>query len=235
MISNSLTYQAGGRVFAGDFVCPGAPGPHPGVLVLHGGAGLADHEHERCAWLAEAGFAAFAPDLFGEPFQSREHAMALIGALASDADLLRGRLVAALCALKDDPRVDPARTAAVGFCFGGMAALELARSGADVAAVVSLHGGLATTRPAEAGKVRAKVLVCTGADDPFVIRDQRSALEDELAAAGADWRMLLFGGVRHGFTHRDAAPSPGMAYDADADAQSWRATLETLEAAFKNG
>jgi dienelactone hydrolase len=232
MISKTLTYDAGGRTFAGDFVCPDAPGPRPGVLVLHGGGGLSDHERERCAWLAAAGYAAFAPDLFGEPFQSREHAMALIGALAGDADRLRGRLAAALDALRRDPAVDPAHTAAIGFCFGGMAALELARSGADLAVAISLHGGLTTTRPAEAGRVRARVLICAGAADPFVSREHRSALEDELTAAGADWRMLVFGGVKHGFTHRDAAPAPGIAYDAAADRTSWSATLEMLAAAF---
>jgi dienelactone hydrolase len=226
MPSEILGYSHDERTFAGHLVRPETP--RGAVLVLHGGAGLSDHERRWCDRLAAEGFAALAPDLFGEPFRDRQHAMTIIGALAGDPDRLRGRLAAALGALRQAARGVPA--SALGFCFGGMAALELARSGADLTAAVSLHGGLTTRRPAETGAVKAKVLVCTGAADPFATREHRAALEDELTSAGASWSMLLFGGVLHGFTHEVGPWPPGNAYDATAHAASWRAALAALAA-----
>lgn len=227
MSSNPLSYRHAGQMFGGHWRAP-SRAARGGVLVLHGGAGLSAHERRWCARLAASGYAAFAPDLFGEAFRDRDHAMALIGGLAGDPDRLRERLAAALAALAGQPGLEGRQTAAIGFCFGGMAALELARSGAQIAAAVSLHGGLTTRRAAEPGGVRAEVLVCAGAADPFVTPEQRLALEAELTQSGAPWTMLVFGGVPHGFTHRDGPAAPGNAYDARAERESWRATLDLL-------
>ncbi|HEY1549476.1 MAG TPA: dienelactone hydrolase family protein [Kofleriaceae bacterium] len=191
-----------------------------GLVVCHGGTGLGDHERALCERFAELGFAAFAPDLFGEKFRDRAHAMAIIGALVAEPTELRARMMAAHRALRQ--RVgDAVPVAAVGHCFGGLAVLELARSGADVRAVASVHGGLATQ--ARATQIHARVLICTGAADPHANGDARAAICDELEAAGADWQMLVLGGARHGFTQ------PGDSYDPAADRRWWRALLGLLD------
>jgi len=211
--------------FTGALVHAAPAIPAPAVLVLHGGAGITEHERSRASALAERGYVAFVPDLFGEPFRDRAHGIAVITGLVGDPPRLRGRLTAALEWLRTQPAVDPARVAAIGFCFGGLAALELARSGADLACVVSFHGGLSTKAPAEPGRVRARVLVCTGAADAFAPREHREAFETEMTHAGAAWQLNLYGGAQHGFTEQTTA-RPGCAYDRHADEDSWRAFLD---------
>jgi dienelactone hydrolase len=203
-----------------------APTRRPGILVLHGGGGVGAHEHGRLEQLAGLGYVAFAPDLFGETFTDRAHGMAVIGRLVSEPATLRSRLEAAWRRLVSEPGVDAARTAAMGHCFGGLAALELARSGADVRAVVSLHGGLAVREEACAGDLRARVLACAGAEDPFCPREQRAAFEDEMTRAGADWQLHVYARAKHGFTVRgiDPVKHPGCAYDEASDRRSWQAT-----------
>lgn len=142
MKETHIEFDMDGRSHAG-YVCE--PAPHegrlwPGVLVFHGGGGLGAHERERAHRLANLGYLAFAPDLFGEPIQSREQGMALINSLRSDTKLLRSRVYAALAQLCANPGVDSKRLAAIGFCLGGMCALELARSGAPLRAAISFHG-----------------------------------------------------------------------------------------------
>lgn len=196
-----------------------------GILVLHGGTGITDHERSRARTLAELGYAAFVPNIFGEPFRDRAHGMSVITHLVENPPVLRARLAAALQCLRDHARV--VTVAAVGFCFGGLAALELARSGAELSCAASFHGGLSTRAPAEPSAVRARVLVCTGAADPFVSREQRDAFEAEMTAAGAQWQLTVYGGVQHGFTeHTQRA---GCAYDRHADQDSWRAFLASIE------
>jgi dienelactone hydrolase len=237
MTTTSIEYaDRTGKVFSGVLVSPPAvSGLRPGVLVLHGGAGPGDHERERASMLAELGYMAFAPDLFGEKLEDRTRGMALIQALLADPALLRVRVNAALGRLREEAHVDAARTAAIGFCFGGLAALELARSGADVGAVVSFHGGLHTASPAGPGATRARILVCTGSDDPFVTREHRASFENEMARAGADWEMSVYGGALHGFTERAMVPGqrPGCAYQREADRRSWRAACDWLAEAFE--
>src|SRR5579883_974178 len=181
MRESKVEFVSAGRAFAGLFFEPESSSAtaHPGVLVLHGGAGVGAHERDRARMLAELGYVAFVPDLFGETFTSREHGMAVITALVRDHEALRARLGDALACMRARPSVDAARVAAIGFCFGGLAALELARSGADVRAVVSFHGGLTAHAPAEPGAVKAALLVCTGASDPFVPPEHRAGFESE--------------------------------------------------------
>jgi dienelactone hydrolase len=230
--SCTIDYAAGGRRFAGWLVHDAARGgKRPGILVCHEGSGLGDHTKERAAMLAELGYVALAPDLFGETFRSREHGIAIISGLLKDPTALRERTNAALDLLRSHDRVDPARTAVIGFCFGGLAALELARSGRDLGCVVSFHGGLQTALPAQPAGVRCKVLACVGAEDPFIPPEQRAAFEDEMRHAGADWQVIVYGEARHGFTNRRIDPdkSPGSAYHAPTDQRSWLAMRNLLD------
>jgi dienelactone hydrolase len=191
--------------------CP--PGATAGVLLLHGGSGRGDHERTRGERLGSLGYAVYAPDLFDGP-PSRD----VIVGLVADPIELRRRVVTAWRVLADRVPL----TFAVGHCFGGLAALELARVDTDVRAVVSLHGMLATRAPVPA--IRPRVLACTGAADSFCPPEQRAAFEAEMTAVGADWQHLIFGGAMHGFSVPDIARD-GCAYHADADRRSWDAML----------
>jgi dienelactone hydrolase len=233
MPEQSVHYVCEERPFPGLLTVaePRSDAARPGVLVLHGGAGIGPHERARAVRLAELGYAVFVPDLFGEVFSSREQGIATITALVGDPPRLRSRLGAALAFLGASPGVDPARLAALGFCFGGHAALELARSGASIRAAASIHGGLKSPAPAAPGEIGASILVCAGAADPFVPREQRQAFEDEMTAARADWQLHLYAGAMHGFSERPPAgarPRPGVAYDEAADRRSWGALLQLL-------
>ena len=158
----------------------------------------------------------------------REEAGKLAGALRKNPDRLRARAQAALKVLAADPRVDPKRLAAIGFCFGGTTVLELAYSGADLAGVVSFHGGLPRPQPGDLQRLKAKILVLHGADDPHVPAAGITAFEQAMRQAGADWQMVFFGGAVHGFTNPAAGDNQasGVAYDARAARRSWRCMQE---------
>ena len=132
------------------------------------------------------------------------------------------------------PAVDPTRVAAVGYCFGGTLVLELGRTGAPCAAIVGFHPGLTTTRPEDSVNIAGKVLVCVGAEDPLIPTEQRTAFEAEMTAAGVDWRMNVYGGARHSFTHPRAelAGLPALAYHRLSDERSWRAMVDLFDEVF---
>jgi dienelactone hydrolase len=206
----------------------------PGVLVVHEGLGLGEHIMERARRIAELGYVVFAADMFGGRLQASdlEHMSRLVGELRSDLPTLRARGRAALATLGSQRQVDATRLAAVGFCFGGSVVLELARDGADLRAVVSLHGVLSTKAPAEPGKVKASVLVCTGADDPLAPSDQVAAFQNEMRAANVgDWQVISYGNTLHAFTNPIAGPSTmqGTLYSAQSDRRSWVAVQNFLE------
>jgi len=235
MISQNLDYAADGKARTGYIAYDETrPGRRPAVLVLHEGAGLGEHVRERARRLAGLGYVAFALDLFGGPFRSREQGIATITGMTADPSGLRRHADEALALLKARPEVDPERVAAIGFCFGGWAALEIARGGADLGCVVSFHGGLRAARPAAPGEIKSPVLVCTGADDPHVPAEQRTAFAEEMTRAGADWRINLYGGAQHGFTDASVDPAkwPGAAYHPLADARSWRAMRDLFDEVF---
>ena len=225
MRTQDLEYHIAGKRFVG-YLADGSNGRKTaGVLVAHEGGGMTEHPKERARMLAELGYVAFAMDTFGEPITSREQAMRVITALSNDLATLRGRARTALDLLKAQPNVDPKRTAAIGFCFGGTTVLELARSGADVGCVVGFHAGLATIAPQDAKNIRCKVMVCLGADDPIIPAEQRNAFVDEMREGHVDYQMLVYGNAGHSFTNRevDAMNLPGFKYDAETDRRSWRA------------
>lgn len=201
-------------------------GPRPAVLVVPEWWGLNDYAKERARALASMGYIALAADIYGEGFETKDPAKAreLAGKFrGGDRELLRERVIAAFEALKGHPLADKRRIAAIGYCFGGTAVLELARSGVDLNGVVSFHGGLSTQVPAPAGGVRTKVLVLHGADDPSVPPADVQAFQEEMRKSGADWQMVAYGGAVHTFTNPAAGndPSRGSAYNEKAALRSW--------------
>ncbi len=206
----------------------------PGIVVFHGGAGLDEHARDRTRRLAKLGYVAVAADLYGDEVRGRrDRILRTINEFVDDPLQLRRRAAAAVDCLLSHPLVD-GRSAAVGYCLGGMAALELARSGAELAAAASIHGTLHTKRPAAPQSIKAKILVCHGALDPHVPTAQVTAFADEMTAAGADWQLNVYGGALHGFTHEPAGPpQPGVAYHAVADARSSAALRLWLDEAFR--
>ena len=192
----------------------------PGILVVHGGAGLDDHARGRARRFAESGFVVIACDMYGEGITSRDAIVRHIMELRNNRDMLRRRAQLAIDILSRHPQVD-GRIAAVGYCFGGMTVLELARSGAVLAGSVSVHGSLETPRPAEPSAVHGKILVCHGALDPHVPMTQVKAFTEEMKRAGVDYQLLIYGSAMHGFTHETATgQQPGVAYHALTDVRS---------------
>jgi dienelactone hydrolase len=235
MHTQDIEYRIDGKQFVG-YLADGSNGRMTaGVLVAHEGGGMTGHPKERARMLAQLGYVALAMDTFGEPITSREQAMAVIGALSNDLATLRKRGRTALDLLKAQANVDPSRTAAIGFCFGGTTVLELARSGADVGCVVGFHSGLTTIAPQDARNIRCKVMVCLGADDPIIPAEHRNAFIDEMRAGGVDYQMLVYGNAGHSFTNRevDAMNLPGFAYHASTDKRSWQAMRNFFDEVIK--
>jgi dienelactone hydrolase len=225
-----VAYSAEEVEFVGTLFVPSGSGPAPGVLVAHESPGITAHTLEAAERLAGLGFVALATDYQGGgiALTDRDEVMRRYARFMADPSHIRARLGAALEALKAQPRVDAGRLAAVGYCYGGTAALELARGGADLRAVVGFHSGLGTARPQDAASIRCKVLVHIGADDPVIPPEQREAFVQEMTAAGVDWRLMLYGRTAHSFTNREADTwgLPGFAYQPDSDARSWRASRD---------
>ena len=203
------------------------------MLSAHEANGLDDHQRGRAAQLAGLGFAAFALDYHGggRVFTEPGPMMERVGQLGADVDLVRELGTAGLQVLLAEPGVDSSRVAAIGYCFGGLMALELGRAGADLRAIVGFHPGLASARPDDSRRIRGKVLVCVGSEDFVAPADARAAFAEEMDAAGVDWQLHLYGRVKHSFTHPNAAQAglPGLEYDRAADQRSWRAMLGLFE------
>jgi dienelactone hydrolase len=227
MHTEALTYEADGlRMVSHIYHDEKQGGRRPGVLVFPEAFGLGDHAKSRAERLAALGYVALACDLHGNGrvVHNLDEALGLVGPLRAEPARARARAASALDALQGRSEVDPAKIAAIGHCYGGSMALELARSGALVAGVVGFHSGLATVAPQDAKNIKGKVLVCIGADDPSIPPDQRSAFEQEMRQGGVDWQMNVYGGVVHSFTNpeSDKRGQPERArYDAKADARSW--------------
>ena len=235
MQTTDIEYSFDGIRLVGELsVDDSRRGKRPAVLVSHEGGGLTDHARHRARALAELGYVAFALDYFGDGRPvAADQAAARFGELNGDRLRTRAIARAGLDVLLASEHADGGQVAAIGYCFGGTLSLELARGGAALQAVVGFHSGLATDRPATAGSITAPVLVCIGADDPFIPADQRLAFEEEMRAAGADWRLNLYGGAVHSFTNPEADGSnPALRYDRRADERSWRAMLDLFGEVF---
>ena len=235
METRAWRYRDGETELVGELYAPDGPANGRAILVVHEADGIGGNVRRRCAMLAKVGYVAAAADMHGggRVLGSDEIAGAL-DTFKNDPARFRRRVRAALDALSEVSGVAPERMAAIGYCFGGMAVLELARGGAPVAAVASFHGLLTTRAPAEPGSIRARVLACTGALDPLVPPGDIAAFQAEMTAAQADWHLLVHGRALHSYTNVavDGLGDPRMAYDAAADRQSWSAFLAFLAETF---
>lgn len=211
-------------------------GKRPGIIVMPEAFGLGEQAKRRARMLAELGFVALAGDPYGDgvEFTDLQEAIKRAGAIFASPAAARQRVRAALDKLASVPQVDTARMASMGYCMGGGLSLELARSGAPVRGVVSFHGALQTGAPAVAGQVKAKVLVCTGADDPFAPHAQVGAFAEEMTKAGVDWQVISYGNTVHSFTNPDAdkVGAPGIKYNKLSDERSWKAMKSFFEEIF---
>ena len=235
--TREVEYRQGSTMLKGFIAWnDSVPGKRPGVLVVHEWWGLNDHARNQARRLAEAGYVGFAIDMYGNGKTTThpQDAQAFATEATKDPAVLAARFNAALDLLKKDPRVDPTRIAAIGYCFGGAVVLGMARSGADLAAVVTFHGALATQSPAQPGKVKARILVLAGGADPFVPPEQVETFKKEMQAAGARFEVVTYPGAKHGFTNPVAASygMPQLAYDAAADRESWAAMLKLFREVF---
>lgn len=208
----------------------------PAVLVVHEWWGLNDYARMRAARLAELGYVAFAVDMYGQGKTTADAAEAgqWAGAIKADPKLMRERIKAAFDLMSKHDLVDARKIAVIGYCFGGTVALELARSGARVAATVAFHASLNTVNPADARNIRGRVLVCHGADDTFVSETELRAFEKEMRDARVDWQLVSYGGAMHSFTNPNASKAgiKGVAYHEKADRRSWEAMKQLLAEAF---
>ncbi len=210
--------------------------PRPGVLVVHEWKGLGEYAKHRAEQLAQLGYVAFAVDMYGKGIYAKDHEEAgqLAGAYFSDRSKTRQRIRAAMAVLQQQAMVDPSRIAAIGYCFGGMTVLELARSGAPVAGVASFHGALSTPQPAAPQQIKGRVLVFHGALDQHVTAAHVAAFKQEMQEAAASFRVVVYEGAAHSFTVPDAGSdvTTGRAYHAEADRDSWQQLEQFLREIF---
>jgi dienelactone hydrolase len=208
----------------------------PGVLVVHEWWGHNQHARNQAIRLAKAGYVAFALDMYGKGKVAKhpDDAKKFMAEATSNLATMDARFDAAKELLKKDPRVDPAKIAAIGYCFGGAVVLGQARAGEDLQVVGTFHGALGTSNPAQPGKVKARILVQNGAADPMIPQDQVDAFKKEMDAAGARYEVINYPGALHSFTNPDASKAKveGLGYDAEVDKKSFAKLLETFKEVF---
>jgi dienelactone hydrolase len=230
--TRTIDYTHNGTALEGFFAYDDRrPQPLPAVLISHAWVGRDEFVCDKARRLAELGYAAFALDMYGKGILGGgpEENARLMQPFMEDRALLQGRITAALDTVRGLPQVDPRRVAAMGFCFGGLCVLDLARTGADLRGVVSFHGLFVPPGNTQGNKIKAKVLVLHGFDDPLAPPDQMVALGRELTEAGADWQIHAYGNTVHAFTNpRANDPSFGTVYDATADRRSWESLRNFL-------
>ncbi|MEE4112336.1 MAG: dienelactone hydrolase family protein [Desulfobacteraceae bacterium] len=226
VVTETVTYRHEGQTLEGFMAWDDAiAGKRPGVLVVHEWWGLNDYVRDRARQLAELGYVAFALDMYGvgkvteHPSQAGEW----MKMITENLDFWRHRALAGLAVLKGAERVDPDRITAIGYCFGGSTVQQLAYGGANIRGVVSFHGSPLLPGPGEVERVRAKILICHGAADPFTKPEQLQKYLTEMGTSGLDWQFIAYGGARHGFTNpgADAKGMEALAYNRSADMRSW--------------
>ena len=233
-----VEYRDGEDVLEG-YLCfdKSKKGKKPGVVVVHEWNGIGDHVKMRCEKLAQLGYVAFAADIYGKGVRpaSFEEAKNQAAKFRSDRPLMRRRANLSLEEIKKNENVDTNKVAAMGYCFGGGAALELARSGADLKGVISFHGNLDTPNPDDAKNIKGKVLICHGADDRSVPIDSVVKFIEEMKNAGINYEIDMYGGAVHAFTNKNSGndPSRGAAYNKQADERSWDKMKGFFEEIFK--
>ena len=201
--------------------------PKPCVLIAHDWTGRSEAFCEKAKQLAHEGYVGFAIDMFGDAKlgQTNDEKMALITPLMADRNKLAARILAAYTTALALPAVDNAKIAAIGYCFGGLCVLDLARVGADLKGVVSFHGLLSPPVSSVCEKIRAKVLVLHGYDDPMVPPSQVNQFAEEMTMKNVDWQIHMYGHTQHAFTNPQANDDKmGLHYNANADRRSWMST-----------
>lgn len=236
-----LTYKVGDVEMTGYLAYDDdVEGERPGVLVVHEWWGHNAYARKRAEMLAGEGYTALALDMYGDG-KVADHpdtAQGFMQAIVSDMPEAERRFAAAQALLAVQPTVDKERIAAIGYCFGGGMVLHMARAGMDLDGVVSFHGGLGTETPARPDTVKARVLVFTGEADPMIPPEQVKAFEAEMTSAGVDYRVVSYPGVKHSFTNPEADDfgrrfDMPLAYDRDADMDSWEQTRAFLTTVFR--
>ena len=224
--TRTVEYRDGDTVLEGYMAWDDtAHDPRPGVLVSHAWAGRGEFEESRAERLAELGYVGFALDVYGKGVlgDSKEENSALMQPMLDDREMLQRRLHLALEQMRKQKEVDPAKVAAMGYCFGGLCVLDLARTGVDIQGVASFHGLFMKPGNTDENKISAKVLVMHGWDDPMATPDQVLGLTEELKTMNADWQIHAYGNTTHAFTNPSANdPEFGTVYSPVADARSWQ-------------
>jgi len=237
----TVTYNAEGTVLEGYLAYNGnMKGKRPGVLVVPEWWGLNDYARMRARMLAELGYTAIAVDMYGDGRVAKtpQEATQLSSEVMNHFETGKARFLAAMDLLKSQPTVDPLQIAAIGYCFGGGVVLNMARQSADLKGVVSFHGSLTAVRPAAFGLVKARILVLQGDADKFVPAQQVEQFQQEMKAAGADFRVILYPGAMHSFTNPEADNyakefNMPIGYNASADTKSWAEMKKFLKEIFK--
>ena len=231
-----IEYEHNGTLLEGFLVYDDSEeGKKPAVMVSHAWAGRSDFECDKARELAKLGYVGFALDMFGKGVlgSSKEENQQLIAPFIENRELLQARMALALDTLKSQGMVDSKKVAAMGFCFGGLCVLDLARIGADISGVISFHGLFIPPGNTKGTKIKAKILALHGNDDPMVPVDHVVDLEKELTEAGADWQIHVYGNTMHAFTNPVANdPDFGTVYDTTADKRSWITLKNFLEEIF---
>lgn len=230
--TRTLEYTHDGLLLEAFVAWDDSPGKKPGVLVSHAWGGREKFAESKAMALAESGYVGFALDMYGKGVQgaNREECAALMAPLKENRLLLQARISVALDTLRSLSEVDPEKTAAIGYCFGGLCVLELALSGADINGVVSFHGLLDRPDNLPSPASGASVLILHGQDDPMVSASDIINMQYSLSRAGCDWQFHSFGNTLHAFSNPVANdPAFGTVYSEKADRRSWRMARDFLQ------
>ena len=235
MITKTVPYEVDGQVHTGFLVHEKHISCAPGILVCHQSPGITEHTRERAKMLAELGYVAFALDMYGQDSLSIDDPNERALALMQNPAEIRKRAAAGLGVLKDQVNVDLKRLAAIGHCFGGALALEMARLHSELRCVVAFHPGLSSLRERDDRPVFAKILVCAGVNDPLISQGDREHFVKLMNEAKCDWQMVLYGGTAHSFTDQniDRLGLPGYEYHERSDQRSWAAMQQLLAETFE--
>lgn len=235
-VEKVVSYKQGKAELEGYLAAPAGAGMHPGIIVVPDWMGVGENSKMRARMLAELGYIALVADVYGKNYRPKnsDEAGKLATSYKNNRNLMRERMKAAYDTLLAQPHVVKSKIVAMGYCFGGTAALELARSGAELKGTVTFHGGLSTPTPGDAKNIHGEVFVMHGGDDPAVPPAEVEAFEKEMRDAKVDWRVLVFGGAVHAFTIKEIGTGNATAaYNEKADHRSWAELKNFLKEIFE--